>query len=98
MKPQILATGVVLLSFLLPLKTLAATFNRMYVFGDSTSDTGNVFNASGRVLPPFPYFNGRFSNGWNWVDYLAQDLNLNPTPYTEFTPGVSPTQGINFAF
>lgn len=98
MRQQILATGVVLLSSLLPLKTLAATFSRMFVFGDSTSDTGNVFNASGGVLPPFPYFNGRFSNGPNWIDYLAQDLNLNPTPYTTLTLGVSPTQGINFAF
>lgn len=96
MRQRILATGVVLLSFLLPLKALAATFSRMYVFGDSTSDTGNVFNVSGQ--PSFPYFDGRFTNGLNWVDYLAQDLNLNPTPYTALTPGVSPTQGINFAF
>ena len=102
MKKQIATTGFVLFSFLLPLKGAAATFTQMYVFGDSISDPGNTFNATlqatGTGLPPFPYFNGRFSNGPNWVDYLAEDLNLNPTPYTALTPTTIPTQGINFAF
>jgi phospholipase/lecithinase/hemolysin len=102
MKKQIAATGFVLFSFLLPLKASAATFTRMYVFGDSISDTGNVFNATlqatGAGSPPPPYFNGRFSNGLNWIDYLGQDLNLNPTPYTAIALGNTPTQGINFAF
>jgi phospholipase/lecithinase/hemolysin len=72
----------------------------MYVFGDSLSDTGNVFNASqatGTVFPPI-YFNGRFSNGPNWVDYLAEDLNLSPTPVTALGLGIPSSQGINFAF
>jgi len=42
------------------------------VFGDSFSDTGNLFQAVG--LPPAPYFNGRFSNGPVFVDYLASLL------------------------
>ncbi|AFZ18126.1 SGNH/GDSL hydrolase family protein [Allocoleopsis franciscana] len=102
MNKQIAATGFVLFSFLLPLKAAAATFTQMYVFGDSLSDTGNAFNATlqaiGAGSPPPPYFNGRFSNGPNWIDYLGQDLNLNPTPYTALAPATSPTQGINFAF
>jgi phospholipase/lecithinase/hemolysin len=102
MRKQMAMTGFVLFSFLLPLKTLAASFTQMYVFGDSLSDSGNLFNASvqatGVGYPPPPYFNGRFSNGFNWVDYLAQDLNLNPTLYTELSLGITPTQGINFAF
>jgi phospholipase/lecithinase/hemolysin len=69
----------------------------MYVFGDSLSDPGNLFNLTGRQIPPSPYFNGRFSNGPTWVDYLAQDLNLNSTPYTALTPVSNPNQGINFA-
>jgi phospholipase/lecithinase/hemolysin len=100
MKKQILSTGFVLFSFLSPLKAWAATFTQMYVFGDSLSDTGNVFNASqatGTVFPPI-YFNGRFSNGPNWVDYLAEDLNLSPTPVTALGLGIPSTQGINFAF
>jgi phospholipase/lecithinase/hemolysin len=98
MKKQIAATGFVLLSILLPLRAAAAGFSQMYVFGDSLSDSGNVFNLTGRQVPPSPYFNGRFSNGLNWVDYLAQDLNLSPTLYTDLGQGISPTQGINFAF
>ena len=102
MKKQILSTGFVLFSFLSPLKAWAATFTQMYVFGDSLSDTGNVFNASlqalGTGFPPPPYFNGRFSNGPNWVDYLAEDLKLNPTPVTALGLGIPPSQGINFAF
>jgi phospholipase/lecithinase/hemolysin len=102
MKKQILSTGFVLFSFLSPLKASAATFTQMYVFGDSLSDPGNVFNATlqatGTGLPPDPYFNGRFSNGPNWVDYLAEDLKLSPTPVTALGLGIPPTQGINFAF
>lgn len=102
MNKQIAATGFVLFSFLLPLKATAVTFTQMYVFGDSLSDTGNVFNATlqatGAGSPPPPYFSGRFSNGPNWIDYLGQDLNLNPTPYTAMGLAASPTQGINFAF
>ncbi len=97
MRKQILATGFILCFFLLPLKALAVTFSRMYVFGDSLSDPGNLFNLTGRQIPPSPYFNGRFSNGPTWVEYLAQDLNLNPTPYTALTPASNPNQGINFA-
>ncbi|MEP0915169.1 SGNH/GDSL hydrolase family protein, partial [Leptolyngbya sp. GB1-A1] len=44
----------------------------IYVFGDSISDTGNAFAASGRLIPPSPpYFNGRFSNGPVAVEQLA---------------------------
>lgn len=102
MKKQILAGGFVLFCVLSPLKALAATLSSMYVFGDSTSDTGNLFNASlaltGTGNPPPPYFQGRISNGPNWIDYLAEDLGLNPVPVATVTPGVFPTEGINFAF
>lgn len=96
------------LSILFPLKTLAATFSGIYVFGDSLSDTGNVFNVTKQlnstnpqipVIPPSPpYFNGRFSNGSNWIDYLSQDLGLTPALFTELPSGANPSQGINFAF
>lgn len=48
--------------------------NRVYTFGDSLSDTGNAFSISGDIYPPTPYFDGRFSNGKLWVEYLAADL------------------------
>ncbi|KAJ3197303.1 hypothetical protein HDU82_001497 [Entophlyctis luteolus] len=42
-------------------------------FGDSASDNGNLFAATG--IPPAPYWKGRFSNGPVWVEYLAGYLS-----------------------
>jgi outer membrane lipase/esterase len=44
------------------------------IFGDSLSDTGNIFLATGGATPAAPYFNGRFSNGPVWVETLAAGL------------------------
>ncbi|MBD1893518.1 SGNH/GDSL hydrolase family protein [Coleofasciculus sp. FACHB-712] len=97
MKKQILATGFVLFSFLLPLKAVAASFDRIYVFGDSLSDTGNVFNLTGGSSPKAPpYYQGRFSNGPIWVDALANKLGLAPALVT--AGGANSSDSINFAF
>jgi outer membrane lipase/esterase len=63
---------------LIHLPSHAATYSSLYVFGDSLSDTGNLFIATGGALPPAgqPYFNGRFSNGPLWVETLAAGLGL----------------------
>lgn len=99
MNKRTVATGFVLFSFLFPLKATAASFSGLYVFGDSLSDTGNTFKATGGNIPPSPpYFQGRFSNGLNWVDYLGQDLGLTPTTIVDVAGGANPTEGINFAF
>ena len=61
-----------------------ADFERLYVFGDSLSDVGNVQTITsgiGGVVPPTPgpyYFNGRFSNGPNFVEALSEGLGLGP--------------------
>ncbi|MGS0756495.1 SGNH/GDSL hydrolase family protein [Roseateles sp. GG27B] len=54
----------------------AATFSDLVIFGDSLSDTGNLSLATGGTLPDTaqPYFNGRYSNGLLWTDWLATDL------------------------
>ena len=87
---------------LISLPSTAAQFSELFVFGDSLSDTGNVFNASktatGTGTPPPPYFQGRFSNGLVWVDYLAKRLNLNPVPVTTLRSDIPLEGGINFAF
>jgi phospholipase/lecithinase/hemolysin len=93
MKKTILTTGFFLLSFMFPLKILAAqNYEDIYVFGDSFSDTGNAFNATNRTFPPSPkYFDGRFSNGQVWVEYLAQDLGLSFNPRANFAFGGATT-------
>ncbi|MDR3437655.1 SGNH/GDSL hydrolase family protein [Telmatospirillum sp.] len=49
----------------------AAPISDLVVFGDSLSDVGN--NAQ-----PTPYWNGRYSNGPVWVEYLNNSLGLSP--------------------
>lgn len=66
----------------------AATYTALYSFGDSLSDVGNVYAASklaaeaGQIPSPYPisppYYQGRFSNGPNWVDDLSAKLGLGP--------------------
>ena len=52
-------------------------FSNLVVFGDSLSDTGNVSNATGGLIPPSPpYADGRFSNGDLVVDAIAESLEL----------------------
>ena len=85
----------------LPLKAATIDYSQLFVFGDSLSDSGNVFNLSGGTFPPSPpYFPGRFSNGPNWVDQFAAQLGLNPTLITDpgLNPAAPPSDGINFAY
>lgn len=53
-----------------------AAISNVFFFGDSLSDTGNGYTASGGTFPPSPYYDGRFSNGPLWVEYLAEGLGL----------------------
>ncbi|KAF3890989.1 SGNH/GDSL hydrolase family protein [Tolypothrix bouteillei VB521301] len=66
--------------------------NRLYVFGDSLSDVGNVYHASGKIYPPNPpYFEGRYSNGSVWVEYLSSKLALTPEQNANFAYGGATT-------
>jgi phospholipase/lecithinase/hemolysin len=69
----------------------AAMFSDMVVFGDSLSDVGNINTLSLSLYPPAPYYNGRFSNGPLWNEWLSQDLGLSAA--TPFLQG-----GLNYAF
>ena len=57
----------------------ADNFNALYVFGDSLSDVGNAYIASGGTTPAPPYSNGRFSNGNVWVQDVGAQLGLPVT-------------------
>ncbi|MBD2210578.1 PEP-CTERM sorting domain-containing protein [Calothrix sp. FACHB-156] len=105
MKKRFVAAGFILFSFMLPLKATAAQFSGIYVFGDSLSDAGNVYNSTidpntGIGFPPPPYSDGNFSNGPIWIDELAKKLQLDssPTLYTDVAKGAAPKNGINYAF
>lgn len=54
-----------------------APITDLYAFGDSLTDTGNLFALTGGLAPPSPpYFNGRFSDGPVWIETLVPLLGL----------------------
>jgi phospholipase/lecithinase/hemolysin len=65
-------------SLCLAVSPLAARASTFYVFGDSLSDVGNVFVATGGAEPASPYFNGQFSNGPIWAQDLSNSLGFGP--------------------
>ncbi len=71
--------------------TTGYSFTALYVFGDSLSDTGR--------MPPTGtnssnYFNGRFSNGPLWVEYLSTNLGLAYNASNNFAESGSTTSNL----
>ncbi|MDP4023449.1 autotransporter domain-containing protein [Methylobacterium sp. NEAU 140] len=66
----------------------------MTVFGDSYADTGNVVRLTGQPLP-FPYVNGRFSNGANFIDGLQAIYVLPPAAVANYAVGGAQTGATN---
>lgn len=69
-------------------------FSRIFVFGDSLSDTGNLFRLSGGY-PPAPYFEGRFSNGPLWIEQLADALGMEIAVGDNYAVGGATTGHFN---
>lgn len=65
----------------------ASQFSSFWVFGDSLSDTGNLFRDTGGAQPGPPYVDGRFSNGPVWADIVAQDFVDAGRPNGNFAYG-----------
>ncbi len=95
--------GVLALGTLGTVPVQAASFNSRFdqivVFGDSLSDSGNIFKITSSLteipVPENPLsFEGRFSNGLVWTEYFAPKFGLNLTP---FTSPVQSSDGTNFA-
>jgi phospholipase/lecithinase/hemolysin len=72
---------------------VSARAAQFVVFGDSLSDNGNTLAAAG--FPQPPYYDGRWTDGPNWVDYFTGLAHLPAaTAYlqnhgTNFAPGGS---------
>lgn len=70
----------------------AQTYNRLVVFGDSLSDNGNLYAATGNTTPTSPpYFSGRFSNGPVFTELLGFNAG-------RYTAGAPVTGSVNYAF
>lgn len=81
---SILATGPV----------AAATYDKVYIFGASESDSGNIYALTGGTTPPSPPYAQRYSNGPVAVEYMAQTLGI-PLTYSQ-NPAAG-NQSLNFA-
>lgn len=70
----------------------AQTYNRLVVFGDSLSDNGNLYVATGNTQPTSPpYFQGRFSNGPVFTELLGFNAGRSAA-------GAPRTGSINYAY
>lgn len=72
-----LAAGLVAACLAAP---ASANYSQIITFGDSLSDNGNLYALTGGQ-PPFPYFNGRFSNGPVAVEVMSAKLGLTLTDF-----------------
>ncbi len=64
----------------------AQSYDRLISFGDSLSDNGNLYNATGGTNPPAPY-NHRFTNDKVWAEYLAGSMQMVTNPSATYTTG-----------
>ena len=69
----------------------AQSYSRLVVFGDSLSDNGNLFAATGGASPTAPNFQGRFSNGVVFTELLGFTAGRSAA-------GASVTGSINYAY
>lgn len=95
MRTVILCTLALVLSEGSDAVLAAAPYGDLVVFGDSLSDNGNFYEASGNTTPPSPpYWEGRFSNGPVWVEELAALLGLDRATISDSAVGFATTEDV----
>ncbi len=87
MRPFVPLAIAALLSAATPLAS-ASSFSSIVVYGDSLSDNGNLFAATGGLVPAAPYVDGEFSNGPVAAQQLATLLGA---PLVDFAFGGATT-------
>jgi len=56
-------------------------FRAVSIYGDSLVDDGNTYRLTGETIPPSPpYYEGRFSNGPVWAEYITRDFEARGKP------------------
>jgi thermolabile hemolysin len=90
---------VLLVGFSVVSAAYGGPYSKLYVFGDSLSDIGNISSATFGSDPGQYYWNNRFSNGPVWVEDLDTGLGLPPlvrstlSGGTDFAYGGAQTSG-----
>ena len=93
---SIASITVVISSLTFSTQTKASNLTKIYAFGNSVSDTGNVFNLTGGTFPPASlYSEGRFSDGEIWLDDLSTDLGIDINNFYGETSNIG--DSLNFA-
>ncbi|CAI2184432.1 9186_t:CDS:2 [Funneliformis geosporum] len=94
-----------LVSFTKGAPAIKPSFGKFIVFGDSISDVKNYYKASNGLFPSNGYYDGRFSDGLLWCDWLSKFLNTTMKNYAFGGAGVdsdliAPSQmiSLNFTF
>lgn len=68
---------------------IASPIHKIVVFGDSLSDTGNIYAYTKHQYPPSPpYYKGRLSNGPVWIEHVLE----------HYYPGTAEAHHLNYAF
>jgi phospholipase/lecithinase/hemolysin len=76
--PRLAALALIAAAPLAP-RPAEAGYSGLYAFGDSLTDRGNLFLATGGLAPVPPYAGGQFSNGNTWIERFSQRLGFGPT-------------------
>ena len=71
MKRKFISFVLLVALLAIPAAALSSDFDTLVVFGDSLSDNGNLYAVSPDSVPAVYYYQGRFSNGRVWAEYLA---------------------------
>lgn len=93
---KIIKVSMLILILLVPFASecFSASFDEIVIFGDSLSDNGNLVFIEDQPAPdPELYWQGRFSNGPVWVEYLAGAQHLN-VPLTDRALGGAQSDGL----
>src|SRR5829696_2797601 len=90
---RVLWVAVVIGASSVPAAAQDSAYTSLTVFGDSLVDAGNIYIATGGATPAASggYYQGRFTNGYDYTDLLNIDLFGSPT-----TPSLA--GGTNYAF
>ncbi|MBU6401218.1 MAG: SGNH/GDSL hydrolase family protein, partial [Verrucomicrobia bacterium] len=82
--------GILILALALGLLEPSVTqaFDAIYAFGDSLTDTGN------NPAPAVGYYQGRYSNGPLWIEYLSSDLGLTYDPINNHAESGAQSAGV----
>lgn len=90
MKKHIIYWALLIFLIAAPCVASETEFSNIVIFGDSLSDDGNLYAQTKGLVPDArQYYEGRFSNGPVWVEYLADKLQIDGSFYNYAYGGAS---------